>query len=93
MSRVCLTACLALGALASPAYATAERATIAVTLTVEPSCAATVAPASNDRKEPEVVVCAGAPARPTFASKSEQPPAYTVRTIRGRNGTVLAIDF
>ena len=108
MVRLSLSAALALAVLASPAHAATERATIAVSLRVEATCAARV---ESPRKpgEPAVGIdCAtqpwpsnGEPAvevdcatqPPSATGEPAAKPAYVVRTVNRPEGTVVSFEF
>lgn len=78
-------------AAASPVLAAEERATINVSLKVEPFCAVRP-PLRGTRRAPAAAIdCSPDPAR--SRGEQERAPPYTVRTIRTAGGTVISLDF
>ena len=75
---------------AAPVHAGRERANIAVSLQVVPSCAAKVERSAGRNGSP-ALKCSTEPAR----SRSAQtpPPAYTVHTYRSAANTVVSYEF
>ena len=91
MFRHRLTISLALSVFASPAHAATEHATVAVSLRVEPTCAAETAP---PRKLGEPTVGIACPTLPPSAKGDPAAkPAYVVRTIHRPEGTVVSFEF
>ena len=73
----------------SPAAA-AERAAIAVSLRVEPSCAARLPAARHPAEEP-AIVCTDMSMKRSI--EHQTPPPYTLRTYRDGDRTVISVDF
>ena len=91
MVRLSLSAALALAVLASPAHAATERATIAVSLRVEPTCAARTEPPRKPGEQAVEIDCATQP--PSATGEPAATPAYVVRTVNRPEGTVVSFEF
>ena len=91
MVRVTWSISLVVAVLASPTQAATECATIAVSLKVEPTCAARTAPRRKPGAPPVVLACPTLPA-PTTGEPPDNP-AYVVRTVPGPEGTVVSFEF
>jgi hypothetical protein len=87
--RMLSLACL-LALVAAPAHAATERASIAVSLRVLPSCAARTAK-PLERKGPQPLECVTTPAH--GQARFKEQPAYAMRTYRSAAGTVVSYDF
>ncbi|TCJ39028.1 hypothetical protein [Parafrankia sp. BMG5.11] len=78
-------------AAAAPVLAAEERATINVSLKIEPFCAARSVPASNSAGPSFAIDCARNPQR--AGPGREGSPPYSVRTVRNARGTVISFEF
>jgi hypothetical protein len=91
MVRLALPVSLALMAFASPAHATTERATVAVSLRVEPTCAAKTTPLPKSGEPTVGIDCATQP--PSTTGEPAAKPHYVVRTVHRPEGTVVSFEF
>ena len=93
MPRVLLLSWLIFATYSSPALAAAERAAVAVSLRVEPSCSVRIELPHAELPKPPATACVSAP--PPAGADAAQPerPSYTLRTIRKGGETVNQFAF
>lgn len=82
---------LAFSVLATSAHAATGRATVAVSLKIEPTCAAKAAPQIKSGEPKVGIACATQP--PPTTGEPSGKAAYVVRTIRRPEGTVVSFEF
>lgn len=93
MPRVLLLSWLVFATYSSPALAAAERAAVAVSLRVEPSCNVRIEQQDTKLPKPPAVACVSAPPPAGAGPAQPERPVYTLRTIRRGGETVNQFDF